>query len=88
MYNFLIQFPFYFILGDNEITKVYKFVKRSFEMFAKSHGIQLMLEPESGARILDLSFLDDSGTFFYYFFVQLNVNYKLKKRKKKQIHHA
>lgn len=45
------------------MSKAYKFMKRSFEMFIKSHGVQLLLEPENGARILDLDFLNVAGKF-------------------------
>ena len=37
--------------GDNEITKIVKFVKRAAETFGQNHGIQLTLTSDSGARI-------------------------------------
>lgn len=49
------------LAGENEFTRIFKFAKRSFEMFIRSHGIQMLLEPESGARIWDFNMMEDSG---------------------------
>ncbi|KAM7359468.1 osiris 1 [Cochliomyia hominivorax] len=37
--------------GDNEITLIFKFLKRAAETFGRNHGIQLMVTSDSGARI-------------------------------------
>ncbi|XP_037730770.1 uncharacterized protein LOC119561019 [Drosophila subpulchrella] len=41
--------------GDSELTLVLKFLKRAVETFGRNHGLQLRLNGESGARVLEES---------------------------------
>ncbi|XP_016938114.4 uncharacterized protein Osi1 [Drosophila suzukii] len=41
--------------GDSELTLVLKFLKRAAETFGRNHGLQLRLNGESGARVLEES---------------------------------
>jgi len=41
--------------GDSELTLVLKFLKRAAETFGRNHGLQLRLNAESGARVLEES---------------------------------
>lgn len=54
-------FYFFFLTGDNELIKGWKFLKRVTETFLQSHGVQLEFggeDDKSGARYLVDWFVD------------------------------
>jgi len=41
--------------GDSELTMILKFLKRAMETFGRNHGLQLRLNSEGGARVMEES---------------------------------
>ncbi|XP_043655819.1 uncharacterized protein LOC122621875 [Drosophila teissieri] len=41
--------------GDSELTMILKFLKRAVETFGRNHGLQLRLNSEGGARVMEES---------------------------------